>query len=169
MGKSKPSMANWPCHVQLQNQNSMTYQEGNLGGLLLTFMHRFCVLYHQTIIITWKNRVCQWWTMFALKSKSVLEIFQRSGDPNFKNFPLSALLILQTVKKLNLCEKTAVEKKVWIKAWYVKLYVFCLCAIFELIALQLNSQNVIFSCEKPLKKRLVKIGSKLQVMSIFAF
>lgn len=124
MGKSKPSMANWPCHVQLQNQNSMTYQEGNLGGLLLTFMHRFCVLYHQTIIITWKNRVCQWWTMFALKSKSVLEIFQRSGDPNFKNFPLSALLILQTVKKLNLWEKMIWEEtkmSLWGPFWHILL------------------------------------------------
>ena len=44
-------------------------------------------------------------------------IFQRSGDPNFKNFLLSALLTQQTVKKLNFWKKTAVEKSAWIKAW----------------------------------------------------
>ena len=38
-------------------------------------------------------------------------IFQQSGDPNFKNFPLSVLLTQQTLKKLKLWEKTAVEKK----------------------------------------------------------
>ena len=43
-------------------------------------------------------------------------IFQQSGDPNFKNFPLSALLTQQTLKKLNLWEKAAVEKIAWIKA-----------------------------------------------------
>ena len=45
-------------------------------------------------------------------------IFQQSGDPNFKNFPLSVLLAQQTLKKLKLWEKTAVEKSAWIKAWY---------------------------------------------------
>ena len=48
-------------------------------------------------------------TMYALKSKSVLEMhFLRPGDPN--------LLTQQTVKKLNLYEKTARDKSAWIKA-----------------------------------------------------
>ena len=43
-------------------------------------------------------------------------LFQRSGDQNFKKIPLGALLTQQKVRKLNLWEKTAVEKSAWIKA-----------------------------------------------------
>ena len=43
-------------------------------------------------------------------------IFQQSGDANFKHFPLGVLLTQQTLKKLNIWEKTALEKSAWIKA-----------------------------------------------------
>ena len=48
-------------------------------------------------------------TMYALSQKVCWKcIFLRPGDPN--------LLTHQTVKKLNLWEKTAIDKSAWIKA-----------------------------------------------------
>ena len=80
------------------------------------WMMWFCVLYHQTIIFTrkkvfisvgqcmlWSQKVC--WKC----------IFLRPGDPN--------LLTHQTVKKLNLWEKTAIDKSAWIKAWTGTFYI----------------------------------------------
>ena len=57
--------------------------------------------------------------MCALQSKSMSEMhFTGIWRPSFQNFPLSALLTQQTLKKLNFWEKTAVEKSAWIKACY---------------------------------------------------
>ena len=61
--------------------------------------------------------------MCASNSKSISErkcIFQWSEDLYFKNCPLGALITQQAIKKLNVWEKTAVEKSSLIKAWYMK-------------------------------------------------
>ena len=64
-----------------------------------------------------ENGVYQWWTVCALKSKSVPEIpFPVIWRPKFQKIPLSVLLTQLKVKKLNLWEKRAVEKSAWIKA-----------------------------------------------------
>ena len=98
----------------------MTHQQGSLGGVLQTFMHQFgefCVLYHQTIMFTHReNGVYQQWTMYSLESKSVLEMhFPAIWRSKFTD------LANKTVTKLNLWEKTALDKSAWIKACYTKL------------------------------------------------
>ena len=82
-GKYKLDWLTLSCLV---TKKSMTYQQGNLGSLLLTFMHQF---------EWWEfggNSVYQRWTICPLKSESVLKcIFLGSGDPNFKISILGAL------------------------------------------------------------------------------
>ena len=34
-------MLDWPCHVCLQKSVSMAHQQGQLKGVLPTFMHKF--------------------------------------------------------------------------------------------------------------------------------
>ena len=127
MGKSKLSMANWPCHVRLQKKISMTYQQDSLGGFVADFyalisVIGFRALYHQTIILTRKNRVYQRWTMCALKAKGVSEMhFPAIWRPKFKNiFPWCPTDSANS-KETKSLGKTAVENRAWIKAWYVVL------------------------------------------------
>ena len=118
---SKLSMTDWPCHVWLQKIVWHTNKAvlGGGGGVVTCFYAPFwvmelSVLYHQTIIFTKENGVYQQWKICPLKSKKGRKcIFQGSGEPNFK------LMTKQTVKKLNIWEKTAVDKSAWIKAWYI--------------------------------------------------
>ena len=56
-----------------------------------------------------ENGVYQQWTMYALKSESVLEM-------HFPAIWRSKFTDLANSKKLNLWEETAVDKSAWIKA-----------------------------------------------------
>ena len=98
----------------------MIHQQGNLAGDFTTFMHQSgwwdfaCTLqYHQTIIFMGKMVfISDGWRMLWSQKVCRKCIFQWYGDPN----------LLTIVKKLNLWEKRAVDKSVWIKAWAT-----CIC------------------------------------------
>ena len=107
-------MAGWPCHVWLQKKISMIHWQGSLGGVLQTFMHQFvdeilCNL-SPSHNVHRENGIYQQWTMYALKSESVLEM-------HFPAIWRSKFTDLANSKKLNLWEETAVDKSAWIKAW----------------------------------------------------
>ena len=71
-------MNDWHSHNWLQ-KISMAQQQGSLGGVLPTSMHQFgwwdfacnLLLNHN---IHGENGFYQWWAMYALKSKSVLDM-----------------------------------------------------------------------------------------------
>ena len=102
---------------------SMTQEQGSIGvcyrllcsnlsdWILCTLspnhnIHRINGVYQREQRVLWSQKV---WCQKC--------IFQGSGDPHLLTLP---------VKKLNLLEKTAVDKKAWIKAWtrYRKMYLF---------------------------------------------
>ena len=112
-------MTDWPCHVWLQKivwpTNKVVFGVGGGGCcylLLCTILSdgTSCSLPPNHNIHKGK------WCLFAMKNmsfevkKSRKCIFQGFGEPSSK------ILAKQTVKKLNLWEKTAVDKSAWIKA-----------------------------------------------------
>ena len=106
-------MTDWPCHVWLQKKIVLPTNKAALG-----VCYRFlCTNLGDGILCTlWPNHnihevngVYQQWTQYALKSKSVVEMhFPGIWRSKFTDF---------ASKKLNLWEKTAVDKSAWIKDW----------------------------------------------------
>ena len=100
----------------------MTHQHCSLEDVLHTFMHQFgdgilCTLLPNHNVHR-ENGAHQQQTTNVLKSKSVLEMhFSAIWGPKFID------LANKTVKKLNLWEKTAVDKSAWIKA--------CVCILYS--------------------------------------
>ena len=95
-------------------KNSITHQQNSLGGVLQIFIHQFvdpilCTLSPHYNVHR-ENGVYQQWATYALKSKSVPRM-------HFLAIWRSKFADLATVKKLNLWEKTAVDRSAWIKAW----------------------------------------------------
>ena len=110
-------MVDCPCHVWLQKKISMTHQQGTLKLYYLLLCTNvgdgiLCAL-STDHNIHGENGVYHWWTTYALKSKSVSEMhFPAIWRHKFTD-------LANSKKNLNLREKTAVDKSVWIKAWYV--------------------------------------------------
>ena len=106
-------MTDWPCHVWLQKKLVLLTNKAALGvcyRLLCTNLGDgiLCTLWPNHNIHE-VNGVYQRWTTYALKSKSVVEInFPGIWRSKFTDFAGT---------KLNLWEKTAVDKSAWIKDW----------------------------------------------------
>ena len=111
-------MNDWPCHVWLQKKLVWPTNNAALGvcyQLLCTNLgdEILCTLSSDNNIHG-ENSVYQWWTMYASKSKNVLEM-------HFSVICTSKFTDLANSRKVSFWKKMPVDKSTWIKAYTVKL------------------------------------------------